>query len=112
VDTSSGGILLSATTSRGRDLLEELGRTLGLPYRLREVKYSFADLARIQEEVTSLRAEGVPGAELIWKSFPDYRDNRIAIVLDHEDDALLAELASRFGAGAIAIKYERFLLPS
>ena len=48
-----------------------------------------AELGRIQNEVSDLRLEGgVPGAELIYKTRPDHRDNRVVVSIKEMNEAL------------------------
>lgn len=103
-DPVTDEIVLSAATDEGQALLEAEAATLSVPYRFRQVEYSFDELMEIQHEATSLRKEGVPGADLIWASYPDYRDNRTVIRITHLNEELLAELAARYGGDAIAIE--------
>jgi hypothetical protein len=104
VDPATGEIVLSAATDQGQALLEAEATTLSVPYRFRQVGYSFDDLMEIQHEATLLREKGVPGADLIWATYPDQRDNRTVIRITHMDEKLLAELAARYGGDAIAIE--------
>jgi hypothetical protein len=104
VDPATGEIVLSAATDEGQALLEAEAAAMSVPYRFRQVQYSFDELMEIQHQATSLRKEGVPGADLIWASYPDYRDNRTVIRITHMNEELLAELAARYGGDAIAIE--------
>jgi hypothetical protein len=104
VDPATDELVLSAATSRGMLLLQQEAARLTVANRIRRVTYSFADLQGIQEAVTHLRDVGVPGAHLIWATYPDYRDNRTVIRISELDEALLIELARRFGGDSIAIE--------
>jgi hypothetical protein len=44
------------------------------------------------------------GADLIWATYPDFRDNRVVVRISEMNDALLEELAVRFGGDTIAIE--------
>jgi len=103
-DSSSGELVLSVATSDGRALLE--GLNIEFPHRVREVPHGAAELARIQDEVTRLRSQGVPGAELIYAAAPDYRDNRVLIVISQMSRPLLDALAERFPVDAIAVRVD------
>jgi hypothetical protein len=104
VDPATDELVLSAATQNGLLLLEGEAAQLTVAFRIRWVTHSFADLQRIQEEVTHLRGDAVPGADLIWATYPDYRDNRTVIRISEMHEPLLVELARRFGADAIAIQ--------
>lgn len=106
VDSTSGELVLSAASMRGRSLLEAAAANLGVPYRIREVAHSVEELRRIQEAVTRLRAEGVVDAHLIFQTLPDERDNRTLIALTAMSEQLVQELVERFGADAIAIRVD------
>jgi hypothetical protein len=101
-DPASGELVLSAVTANGRAIVEAAGITV--PYRIRDVVHGAAELERIQHEATLLRSEGIPGAELIYATGPDYRDNRTIIVISAMSRPLLDALAERFPADAIAVR--------
>jgi hypothetical protein len=104
LDPSSGDLVLSAATAQGRSLLESEAAGLSVPARIRDVAHSFAELQRIQDDVTRLRAEGVVDAELIHQTSPDHRDNRTLITMSADSPALIEALAERFPADAIAVR--------
>jgi hypothetical protein len=104
VDPATDELVLSAATPQGRKTLEQRAADLSVPYRIREVTHAFAELARIQDDVTRLRDQGVPGAELIWATYPDWRDNRVVVRISEMNEALLDEMADRFGGDTIAIE--------
>ena len=108
-DVTTGEVVLSAVNQQGRQLLEAAGVTV--PYRIRAVPFGFAQLQRIQEDVTHLRSEGVPGAELIFGAGPDQRDNRTLIMVSAMSRTLLDALAARFPVGAIAVRAEPGIAP-
>jgi hypothetical protein len=101
-DPSSGELVLSAVTPRGRELVEAAG--IPVPYRIRDVEHGAAELERIQHEATFLRSQGVPDAQLIYATGPDHRDNRTLIVISAESRPLLDALAARFPVDAIAVR--------
>jgi len=106
LDPLTTEVLFSVATSEGRNLATELGPTLPIPYAVREVDHTYAELQRIQNDVTYLRSEGVVDAELIFKVLPDQRDNRTLIVMSELSRPLLDELVMRFGAEAIAVQID------
>ena len=107
LDPATGELVLSATSLAGRLLLEVEAIDLAVQYRIREVAHSFDDLQRMQHDITRLRDEGIPGAELIWGAFPDQRDNRIVVQISELSQELLGELARRFDGAALAVLVER-----
>jgi hypothetical protein len=102
IDPSSGELVLSAVTQRGRDLLAAAGITV--PHRIRDVAHGATELRRIQDDVTFLRAQGVPGAELIFETVPDHRDNRALIVISAMSRPLLDYLAAHYAVDALAVE--------
>lgn len=102
IDPSSGELVASAVTQRGRELVEQVG--LAVPYTVRMVAHGTTELVRVQDEATGLVGEGVPGAELIYKTMPDHRDNRTLLVIRASNAALLEALATRFPEGTVAVQ--------
>jgi hypothetical protein len=102
IDPSSGELVLSAATPRGRDLLQAASITV--PHRIRDVGHGAGELRRIQDDVTFLRSRGVPGAELIYATVPDHRDNRALIVISAMSRALLEYLAGHYPVDALAVE--------
>jgi len=107
IDTNTGTLLVSAATKHGVSLLQG-ARKGGLrgdgPRRIRVVQSSLADLDAIADKVTRLAVEGVPDAELIYRTEPDQQANRIIITISRESDRLIRELTQMFGPDAIAIR--------
>jgi len=101
IDDESGEIVLAAATPRGRELLEGAG--IGIPYRIRNVPHGAAELRRIQDDVSLLGQRGVAGAELIYMTAPDHRDNRVLIGISEMSRTLLDYLAANYPADAIAV---------
>ena len=101
-DVATGELVLSAVTPRGRELIDAAGFTA--PYLVRSVAHGATELQRIQDDATFLRAHGVPGAELIYMTVPDWRDNRAMIVISAPSQSLLAALAARYPADALAVQ--------
>jgi hypothetical protein len=101
-DATTGELVLSVVTPRGRELIDGAGITA--PYRIRSVAHGTAELRRIQDDATFLRAQGVPGAELIYSTVPDWRDNRALIVISAASQPLLDALTARYPADALAVQ--------
>ena len=101
-DATTSELVLSVVTPRGRELIDGAGITA--PYRIRSVAHGAAELRRIQDDVTFLRAQGVPGAELIYATVPDWRDNRALIVISATSQPLLDALIARYPADALAVQ--------
>lgn len=103
-DATTGEIVLSVVTPKGRDLIEAAGITV--PHRMRPVAHGVAELQRITDDVTTLRSQGIPGAELIYATVPDWRDNRVMIVISAANQPLLEALAARYPADALAVQVD------
>jgi hypothetical protein len=101
IDPSTGGLVVSAATARGRTLLEST--SFGVPTRIRDVAHSCAELQKIQDDATRLNAQGVTDAVLIYETGPDYRDNRTWITIARLSRPLLDELARRFPPDALIV---------
>lgn len=104
VDPSTDELVLSTATPRGRELIEAAG--ISVPHRVRDVAHGAAELRRIQDEATFLNAQGVAGAELIYLTLPDFRDNRALLVISAISRPLLDYLAAHYPADAIAIQID------
>lgn len=104
IDPVSGELVLSVVTPRGRDLVDAAGITV--PHRSRDVPHGIAELERIQDDVTSLGARGVPDAQLITTTLPDFRDNRALIVISAMSVPLLEYLARHYPVDAIAVQVD------
>lgn len=94
IDPATGELVLSAVTPRGRSLLEAARPSV--PFRIRTVPYGAAELRRIQDGATFLRAEGVADANLIYQTLPDDRDNRAMIVICRMSQPLVDALPARW----------------
>jgi hypothetical protein len=101
-DPATGEMVLSAVTPRGRNLIEAAGITT--PHRIRSVAHGAAELRRIQDDATLLGAQGVPDAELVYATVPDWRDNRVMIVIKSMSQPLLDALTARYPADALAVQ--------
>jgi hypothetical protein len=104
IDPSNGELVLSAVTPRGRDLLEAAG--IIVPHRIREVAHGAGELRRIQDDATFLRSQGVAGAELIYETVPDQRDNRALIMISAMSRPLLEYLAAHYPVDALAVEVD------
>lgn len=102
IDPSTGELVLSAATPRGRDLLQ--ATSIALPHRIRDVAHGAGVLRRIQDDATFLHGQGVPGSELIFETIPDHRDNRALIVISAMSRPLLEYLAAHYPVDALAIE--------
>jgi hypothetical protein len=101
-DASTGELVLSAVTPRGRALVEAAAITV--PHRIRDVGHGAAELRHIQDDATFLRSRGVPDAQLIYATSPDQRDNRTLIVISAMSRPLLEALAQRYPPDALAVR--------
>jgi hypothetical protein len=101
-DASTGELVLSAVTPRGRALLEAAAITA--PHRIRDVGHGATELRHIQDDATFLRSRGVPDAQLIYATSPDHRDNRTLIVISAMSRPLLEALAGRYPPDALAVR--------
>ncbi|MEA2547760.1 MAG: hypothetical protein QOE42_358, partial [Chloroflexota bacterium] len=101
-DGTTGEIVLSVVTPRGRELVDAEGITA--QYRIRSVAHGAGMLQHIQDDATILRTQGVPGAELIYQTVPDWRDNRAMIVISGPSQPLLDALTARYPADALAVQ--------
>lgn len=104
VDPETMELVLSAVTPRGRELIE--AADIAVPYRIRDVVHGAAELRRIQDDVTFLNSRGVPDAQLIYMTLPDFRDNRALIVISEVSSGLLEYLGETYPADAIAVQVD------
>jgi hypothetical protein len=104
IDPATGELVLSAATPGGRQLIEAAG--FAVPYRIRDVAHGFETLEAIKNDATFLGAQGVEGAQLIFMSGQDHRDNRALIGLSEMSHPLLDYLAAHYPADAIAIQVD------
>jgi hypothetical protein len=104
IDPLDGDLVVSAATPRGRALLE--ATNIPVPHRIRDAAHSAAELQQIQDEATFLQSQGVPDADLIFKTIPDQRDDRALIVVHAMSRPLLEALAGRFPVDALAVEVD------
>lgn len=100
----SGVLVVSSVTARGRDLLQ--AARIAVPFRVRDVRHGAGELRQIQDDVTFLGSRGVPGAELIYMTVPDYRDNRALIALRSKSQPILEYLAAHYPVDALAVRID------
>ena len=103
-DAATGEIVASVVTPNGRELITNAG--IRAPYRIRLVAHGARELQRIQDDATFLRGQGVPGAELIYSTVPDWRDNRAMIVISAPSQPLLDALSGRYPPDALAVQVD------
>jgi hypothetical protein len=101
---SSGVLVVSAVTPRGRDLIQ--AARIAVPFRVRDVTHGAGELRHILDDTTFLGSRGVPGAELVFATVPDYRDNRALIVLSAMSRPLLEYLAAHYPVDALAVQVD------
>ncbi|MEO8274404.1 MAG: hypothetical protein ABI620_10095 [Chloroflexota bacterium] len=104
IDSATGELVLSAATGRGRQLLQAV--SIAVPHRIREVAHGYKVLEQIKDDATFLGARGVEGAQLIFMTVPDHRDNRALIVISEMSRPLLDYLAAHYPPDAIAIQVD------
>jgi hypothetical protein len=77
-----------------------------VPVRIRSVARSFAQLARLQDDIAAFTRAGVTETSANHMFGPDDEHDRVVIEVDHLTDALATALAARFGTEAIAIRVD------
>ncbi len=103
IDPKTDALELSAASARGRENLTTFRASIATPTRIRDVTRSFGELEALKHEITTLRAQGVPDADLLFKSTPDHKNNRIVIGVTKPSATLFRALRDRYGTGAIAL---------
>ncbi len=109
LDSASGVLELSFATGLGETVAAEAVDGLsagGRTVRLRPAPASIAELDALADAVTRLNAAGVPGADRIWMTEPDQKNNRIVVTVSEAPEELLDALAARFGTELIAVRIE------
>ena len=106
IDPASNILELSAATSKGRALLAAIPAPTAQPNRIRDVMFSYGQLERIKDEVTTLAAAGAPDADLIYQTAPDHKNGRVIITVSQSSERLLKDLATRYGTEAIAVQVD------
>ena len=120
VDQTSGAVVISVVNPAGRaavDLWRAAGaqakgpKTASIPrpdvaVATRNAKFSYAQLQSIMDNATRLVVAGVPDADAIWATGPDFENNRIIITVDRQSPRLFAALAALYGTEAIAVRVD------
>jgi hypothetical protein len=111
LDPETGAIQLSAASQDGRALLNDVRASFvdadaKADISIRDAAFSLSQLNAISDDVTTLHAQGVPDADLIYASGPDFKANRIIIRVSSTSTKLFAELARRYGTEAIGVWIE------
>jgi hypothetical protein len=101
---SSGVFFVSAVTPHGRDLIQ--AARIAVPYRVGDVTHGAGELRDIMDDATFLGSRGVPGAELIFRTVPDHRDNRALIGIGSMSRPLLEYLAAHYPIDALAVQVD------
>lgn len=83
-----------------------------VPVRVQAVKFSYAQLQHVMDDVTRLTGAGVPDADAILAAGPDFEHNRIVITANRQSAPLLAALAAQFGTEQIAVRVDPSLSPA
>jgi hypothetical protein len=106
LDTATGKLTRRGITAKGLSLAESSVTTMGLDAGHQEIasgKASIAKLDAIADQAIQMRGAGVPGNNLIWRTWPDQLHSRVIITISELNEDLLAHLASVFGTDLIAI---------
>ena len=74
--------------------------------RITTVTRSFAQLARLEDDIVAFTRAGVADTSAIHSFGPDDESDRIVIEVDHLTDDLATALAGRFGTEAIAVRVD------
>lgn len=109
LDRETGTVELSATNEQARALLDGEAVALkaaggaGVNFTVRNAESSVAQLMAISDDITALQQQGVPDADFIYLTAPDFQTNRIVIRVSAASTELFATLARRYGTAAIAV---------
>jgi len=103
IDPVTQTLELSSASTAGSGLLVAEAATMATKTAVRTVAFSFAQLQKMRDEVTTLTSAGVPDADLIYGISEDQQGDRIVIRVKMASNALFKELATRFGTEAIAV---------
>jgi hypothetical protein len=107
VDGESASVHFRAASPDGRALLESFqGDTpfASMTARVEEVEFSFAELEGIRANIEARVLARDPIYTGVAKSEPDHINNRIIITTNHLTEALLADLAKKYGTGPVAVR--------
>jgi hypothetical protein len=107
MDGASGVVHVRAASSKGRALLETtraVGALATLSVDIEDVEYSFADLEAIRGDIATRVMARDPLYVDVAKTEPDDVNNRIIVTTRDATDALLADLADRYGTVPVAVR--------
>jgi hypothetical protein len=110
VDRATGKLILSAANAAGSQSASTWtprSQALSVARSIRKVTRTYAALEKIRHEAIGPGVTNLPGGKLIWMTTADEQNNRVLVVIDHLDDALLFALAARYGTEAIAVRIEK-----
>jgi len=106
IDPTTRTLVLRSVSARGAALVTDETVAFAMASTAIEASRSFNDLESIKHEAISLRAEGIPDGDLIFKTAPDHEGNRVVITVSIASDRLFKALADRYGTDAIAIQID------
>ncbi len=107
LESESGLLELSFATGLGEAIAASAVDRLstgGRRVRLRPAQASIAELDALADAITRLNATGVPGADRIWMTEPDQKNNRVVITVSEPNDELFSVLGSQYDPSLIAIR--------
>lgn len=78
----------------------------GVAVRIRTVPRSYAQLAKLMDDIIDATRAGLPDSGAIRSIGPDAEYDRVVIEVQHLSAALAAALVARFGTEAIAIRVD------
>lgn len=120
-DRTAGQVILAVVEGRGEDLARSwiaagAPRTGSkptpplaapeVPVRIRWVERSFAELRRIQDELTYPEPAGHRGESRIWAVAIDGQHDRVLLETDRLNDELLHAIANTYGTEAVAVRVD------
>jgi hypothetical protein len=112
VDESREVIQLSATSDAGMNLLTPLAAAQPTEHAVRKVERSLAEMEQLAYEVSRVRGSGMAGEEVIFRTEPDWKNNRIILVVSDVHDGLFKFLADTFGTEALAVRVDPDVRPA
>ncbi|HWP64130.1 MAG TPA: hypothetical protein VNO86_11735 [Candidatus Binatia bacterium] len=115
LDPESGLLELSFASALGETVAASAVDQLsadGLTVRLRPAPTSIGELDALADKITRLNVAEVPGADGIWMTEPDQKNNRIVVTVSEAPEELLDALAARFDTERIAVRIKPRESPS
>lgn len=105
------GLARSWISSGATYTAPSVGKSTFLPQpavavRIRTVTRSYAQLAKLMDDIIDATRAGLPDGSAIRSIGPDAEYDRVFIEVQHLSDALATALASRFGTEAIAVRVD------